>query len=174
MPARSSISPARIATLVTLIGCLLSLVLLVGPVARMWQELTEPVLILPEIEGVATLHGKPLAGLEVRRAMVPAKEWPSCNSLPVVATSDALGRFRVPATYRPSFLTEVGGFAYEVCYLHNGALVTSLVGFANFNEFDSIKVRCDFPGIKTGHPEDTPCFFVDANYSLQRTAYRGR
>lgn len=163
-------SPARIATLVALMGSLLSFTLLVGPVGRLWQALTEPVLILPKIEGIATLHGKPLAGLEVRRSMVPAKEWPGCDSLPVVATSDSLGRFQVSATYRPSLLAEVGGFAYEVCYLHNGVIVTSLVGFANLNEFDSIKVRCDLPGIKTGHPEDTPCSFVDANYSLQRTA----
>lgn len=175
MSSRSSLSPKRIAKLVALIGGLLLVVLLAGPAVGVWDELTEPVLVLPEIEGTATLHGQPLAGLEVRRSMITAKgrEWPSCEHLPVVAVSDAVGRFQVSATYRPSLLANVGGFTYETCYMYNGSVVTKLVGFADFNEFGLIRIRCELPGTGTGHFEDMPCSFSDAKYAHQRTVHRG-
>ena len=130
--------------------------------------------MLPEIHGVATSHGKPLIGLEVRRAVTNGNQFSSCNRLPVVGVSDASGAFRVPALYRPRLLVNLEDKASVTCYMHGNTVITSLLGFPAFNRFSSIEVRCALPGLHTSQPEDSPCYFVDANYSLQRTAYRGR
>jgi hypothetical protein len=62
----------------------------------------------------------------------------------------------------------------DTCYMLNGTAITALFGFPEFNQFSSIRVRCALPGIEPWRPENSPCFVLDANYSLQRTAYRGR
>ena len=126
--------------------------------------------MLPEIHGFATLHGKPLVGLEVRRAVTRSSEFPSCNSLPVVGVSDTSGAFRVPALYRPRLLVNLKSEASVTCYMHGKTVITSLLGFPALNQFSSIEVRCELPGLRTSQPEDSPCYFVDANYLLQRTA----
>lgn len=130
--------------------------------------------MLPEIHGIATLHGKPLVGLEVRRSLTNNNQFPNCSQLPVVGVSGISGAFRIPALYRPRLLVNLKDEAVVTCYMHDNTVVTSLVGFPALNQFSSIEVRCELPGLHTSQPEDTPCYFVDANYSLQRTAYRGR
>lgn len=140
-----------------------------GWISRYWTTVTEPILILPRVDGIATLNGEPLEGIEVRRGRAINGDTAPCNRLPVVGTSDAAGKFHVPAVYRPLFLVKARGYSYDTCFMRGEETLLSYLELAEFNEFGSIRVRCDLPGIKTGHPEDHPCVLTGADYSLQRT-----
>jgi hypothetical protein len=169
------ISPARVALIVAVLVGIGFVSVLVGPTVRKYHQLTAPVIIRPAVVGSASLHGKPLAGVEIRMATVHGMDGPTCSALPLVATSDILGSFHAPALRRSRIFVQNKQIFVHTCFVRNGTeLGYGWVAILWPGEVSSWTIQCALPAPEPWRPGNDPCFIMDANHSIQRTRYARR
>ena len=135
------------------------------PAKHLWQRMTQPVLVAPAISGTAKHHGKPVAGLQVRRALLSAHSKWDCASLPVVAESNAAGAFHVAALYKPHFRLPPKDIVLATCFMHRGERIDSSISFPllGYQSYSWVLVKCDWPlPVATTYPEDHNCMVFDS------------
>jgi hypothetical protein len=160
-----SLSPYRIIRTAIILSvslaALLSVVYLYRPIKDLLQNFTEPVTVQPKIYGSVIFYGKPAAGVELRIGGKSGNKWPSCAELPVVAVSDASGRFRVPAKTTPHFLVgHAKLIPTVVCVMQGSRQLASWLAFRIPGNTLPDVIHCRLPLMGPVGPENDTCYIT--------------
>lgn len=154
----TSFSLLRVFYIVLWVAIVFAVVVLIGPVKRQIQRLSQPVTVRPEISGVVYINGKPISGVQLRIARAE-DEQRGCSALPVVAVSDSAGTFRAPARHKPSILVDESQWIpTDVCLTHGRTVIESFLWFVMPGKTDTMRLVCRYPGIQSKLIENHPCY----------------
>jgi hypothetical protein len=117
---------------------------------RYWHWQHEQLTVRPKIAGVVYIEGKLTSGAQLRVAMVD-KAAPPCASLPVIATSNAMGSFAAPPVRKPRFSVRGGPISLAICVTRGKAQIDSWVTAVTPGALPPMLLTCQFP-IEEGTP----------------------
>lgn len=143
------------------LAAFLSAIYLYHPIKDFLQDFTKPVTVRPEIYGSVIFYGKPVAGVELRIGGKAGSKWPSCAELPVVAVSDASGKFQVPAKTTPHFLVDhTKLIPTVVCVMQGSRQLASWLAFRTPGNTLPDVIHCRLPLIGLVGPENDTCYIT--------------